>query len=467
MLAVISDLHFEEEATDVIRDPAGQKEPIIFQRNIPSRAFARFFSSLGDLVKRNRAEVLDFVLAGDIFDLHRTSLWFSEDPKEFRPFVDFAEVESNPTYESKILKILKAIADEKPVAETLGLIQLLARKRYLEDPLKPGSETDFPVDVRVHYLPGNHDRLANASGPIRSQVRSLLGLTASAEPFSHTVPLSDPRVFVRHGHEYDRFNFSEDYEKFTPFPAVIPDANYAAPSFGDFITVEVASRLPYQFRSHYAASDIVSSPALRELYLRLLEFDDVRPQSDLLAFLLSSPDSADSEDQLWGLLKPVLQEVLKDIYAHDFLQTWLHKLGYGWVSLALKTKFWDGDVGLDLIRDFGKKLVGSGSGPAPEAVASREELIRNGTARFVIAGHTHEPQVAGINATPPLDRFYVDTGTWRRRILAAGDPPAFASVKALTYVTVCGSKEDPRETDGPTTKTESFDYWSGYTERWA
>jgi hypothetical protein len=43
------------------------------------------------------------------------------------------------------------------------------------------------------------------------------------------------------------------------------------------------------------------------------------------------------------------------------------------------------------------------------------------------------------------------------------DRSAFGSAKALTYVMVYASSEDR---SGAASKNESFDYWSGFTERW-
>ena len=82
----------------------------------------------------------------------------------------------------------------------------------------------------------------------------------------------------------------------------------------------------------------------------------------------------------------------------------------------------------------------------------------------MVAGHTHDPQVGFVNGSAAFDRFYVDTGTWRRRLLAGGQPLRFGNVKSLTYVTVYASSED--RSTASSLKTESFDFLSGYTERW-
>lgn len=460
MLVAISDLHFEEEQEDLVSSP--DCPPVCFQRNIPAAAFARVFSHLAELARRANADDLHLVLAGDIFDLHRTALWFSPQLKALCPYVSCADVAAKPAMEAAVLFVLRRIAAEPEVAATLGLLKALLQGRYRNSPEDPDSEEDFPAKVHLHYLPGNHDRLANATPGIRQEVRSLFGLPQSPAPFDNSFTLTDPRVLVRHGHEYDRFNFSENYEDTSPLPEAIPASQYDSPAFGDFITVEVAARLPYQFRQTYTPTDICRKPALGVLYKGLLAFDDVRPQSALLDYLLSETDSATSRSELWKLLRPVVNTVLEDVHDHPFLHAWLPRLGKRAVGLALKTGAWK--LGLDLLPRFGSMFATAGASQLPQVLASREPALLSGQVRFVVAGHTHDPQVAFVNGDTSFDRFYVDTGTWRRRLLAGGRPLRFGNLKSLTYVTVYASCEDRSRTRP--VKTESFDYLSGYTERW-
>jgi UDP-2,3-diacylglucosamine pyrophosphatase LpxH len=447
MLTVISDLHFEEEDSDIIR--GGGKE-LGLQRNVPARAFGKVFSTLAQLADQNGAKQLDLVLAGDIFDLQRTSLWFRG---SLRPYVSNLKVDG--ACQDAILKILDAIEKEPEVKKTLELLQLLGQGRYRQHVEEPGSERAFSVPVVLHYVPGNHDRLLNSTPTIRSRVRSLLGTAPAEDRFPHTITFGDPRVLVRHGHEYDRYNFSEDYEGFNPFPETIPEEHYDNPAFGDFITLEVATALPRLFREEYGDARILADPVLQKVYVRLLEFDDVRPQSALVDFLLHVPDGP-GEDQVWDLLRPVVTKLLDRIYDHEYLRSWLHWLGYDVIAFLLKTKFWHVNFALDVLKEHASS-IGSTKGPGCVAIAGHESELPG--LRFVIAGHTHEPQVALIG---PNDQYYVDTGTWRHRVLFNGQQSG--RVKALTYVTVYASGEDQGKP--PVQKKESFDFWSGYTQRW-
>ncbi len=78
MIAVISDLHFEEETRDVIRGKDGQDE-LAYQRNILAAPYRRLITALARGAQRNDVENLRLVLAGDIFELFQTSLWFTDE----------------------------------------------------------------------------------------------------------------------------------------------------------------------------------------------------------------------------------------------------------------------------------------------------------------------------------------------------------------------------------------------------
>src|SRR3954453_13096667 len=107
MLAVISDLHFEEEASDINTDASG-RPAVSFSRNTPAEAYRRLVTWLATEAHRTQAQRMDLVLAGDIFDLHRTMLWFTEKPESARPYVSLSEV--GQELEDKVLYILSAIA---------------------------------------------------------------------------------------------------------------------------------------------------------------------------------------------------------------------------------------------------------------------------------------------------------------------------------------------------------------------
>lgn len=486
MLVVISDLHFEEEASDVISvDGAGP--PVEYQRNIPSRAYRRLMASLAREAERNGAKRLDLVLAGDIFDLDRTSLWFEPvHGEEVRPYdAATTEVATGSALEAKILEIVEAIArepqaggTEPTVADTLAAFQELARGRYRRDPGDPASEEAFPIPadrIAIHYVPGNHDRLVDSTDSVRQRVRQLLGMGDSGGPFAHQLRFEDPSVLVRHGHEYDRFTFSADHRKTRTLPVELPAEQYAQPAFGNFVTVAIASRLPVLFRREHGAGAIVADPVLRAVYLRLLEFDDLRPQSALVRFLLATPVEGVTEKRIWRAVEPVARALLEEVHEHPYLRGWLKGLEKRWwpdridaIQALLDSKFWRRGITLGELRLLATHAWSSGAGEedGPVDHACREAAIRDGSVRFLVAGHTHRPRVELLYADRRGERYYVDTGTWRNRILTNRDQSGFRRLKSLTYVVFYASDEDRGGRGAGQPKLESMDYWSGFTQRW-
>src|SRR5256885_11938679 len=124
MIAVISDLHFEEEASDVIHGEDGHSE-LVFRRNLDPAAYYSFIDQMAEEVIRRKAREFDLVIAGDLFDFNRTTLWFED---ELRPYVPIHQV--SPELEEKIIQILDAIAAEAPISAALAALQLLAKGRY-------------------------------------------------------------------------------------------------------------------------------------------------------------------------------------------------------------------------------------------------------------------------------------------------------------------------------------------------
>src|SRR5438445_9268018 len=123
MIAVISDLHFEEEASDII---TGSGKQIIFRRNLDPKAYRSFISHMADEARRRRAKTFELVIAGDLFDFNRTTLWFQDD---LRPYLRVDEVSGE--LEQKILGILNAIACEPRVETTLKLFRDISAGKYM------------------------------------------------------------------------------------------------------------------------------------------------------------------------------------------------------------------------------------------------------------------------------------------------------------------------------------------------
>src|SRR5215813_11879308 len=373
MIVVISDLHFEEEASDVIPGSNG-RAPLIFRRNLEPRAYRHFIIQMAEQVEHRRLANFDLVIAGDLFDFNRTTLWFRDD---LRPYVALEKIDT--PLEQKILDILEAVAAEPPIKEALDVFQLLSRGRYRTD---DGKEHDFPAkQITIHYLTGNHDRLSNATPRVRKRVRELLGLSGSSG-FPHYFLLKDPAVLIRHGHEYDRNNFVMDPEKLKVIPLELPEDVYSEANFGDFLTIDVAVRLPVLFRQKYGDAEVLSNRVMANVYQRLLQFDDVRPQSALLDYMLDSSGGEYSSEEAWERLVPVIVDLLDEIHNHKFFRYWLSKRAKPWAPIELemargllKAGGWRNRVSRELARKIAHYLMG-GDTQGPEIIAAREELLQ-------------------------------------------------------------------------------------------
>jgi UDP-2,3-diacylglucosamine pyrophosphatase LpxH len=466
MLVVISDLHFEEEASDNVSGD-GTYPAIKFSRNLPAHVFQSFVIHLANEARRNRAKRLDLVLAGDVFDIHRTSLWFRDNPSGVRPYLGNGDVDG--ALEVKILEILAAIQGDDEAKNGLRVFRRLASGTYLDRGLRV-----FPVPVSLHYLPGNHDRLANATPAIRKLVRQMLGMPSEEGALPHVLTFPLERTVVRHGHEYDRYNFARDLSELETIPLDLPSESYDAAPFGDMVTIDVASRLPTLFREIHGDPNVLADPVLRSIYLRLLEFDDLRPQSAMLNFLLHMPEARIDPATVWRNIEPVIKNLLEELHSHPFLITWLDRMDKKWrldaidvVQTALSLKSWRlAGIPLGLAQFISNTILQNlHSQVTPQVLASREQAICSGEYLFVVAGHTHNPATELIAHDDKGERYYLNSGTWRNRVPATPDFRAFGRLKALTYVLIYGPDEDIGNVERPL-KLASFDFWTGVTQRW-
>jgi UDP-2,3-diacylglucosamine pyrophosphatase LpxH len=450
----------------------GTLPPLQFWRNLPAAPYRQLIAGLAAEARRNKARRLDFVLAGDIFDLHRTGLWFRDNPADVRPYVDNTAV--SPAQEAFLLRVIDGIANEVHAVDVLAVLRLLAAGRYVDE---AGQERLFPVPVEVHYIPGNHDRFANATPAIRTAVRQALGLPGHGAAFPQSLHMENEKALVRHGHEYDFVNFSVDHRQTETFPIHLPLEQYQGAAFGDFATVDLASRLPTLFRETHGDQAILADQTLRTLYLRLLEFDDLRPLTAVFNYFIYADGQIIDSDVAWRAIEPVLITLLEEIADDPFLASWLEKLDQPWrldiidaVQAALATRPWrwlPPRLPFDLAeRVAARALAGTTARPGAERFAAHESSIKNGQNRYIIAGHTHRPQVALIANDRQGERYYVDTGTWRNRVPSTPDFKQFGRLKTLNYMIAYGPDEDRGALPADGVKIASFDYWSGYAQGW-
>ena len=435
MLTVLSDLHFSEAQSTRIG-------PYRFNRNLPASTYQAYLSELNQIARANRIQSMELVLAGDILEISRSGFWLDGGD---RPYLSNQAVEPGSSAEATILKIIEAIADEENVAETLALF------RHIQDYFEPR--------IHLHYVLGNHDRLVNATPATRSKVRDLFGLVGGSDLLPHVFFWRDfkdqPFCLVRHGHEYDPMNFSLNVKEMEQIPAGFPEAVYGQPCLGDITTIEFGAALPRVFFAVHGLEEIVADATLMALYRRLMEFDDVRPTTALLAYIFSTPGV--KKRKTWELMKPCFARIIQELRNNPFFMEEIRRsealskgrriLLQGFLSsdlLARGLPYW---MVKQLMKNVSKKIKLT----SPAKWAKREALIKEADSgcQCVISGHTHFPEVSLLSARKGNERYYINTGTWRNVIPATRKFKHFGRLKAMTKVIVFRPMEQNKPVNEP------------------
>ena len=206
MIVVLSDLHFSEAQSTQIGSYR-------FNRNLPPEAYQAYFSEINQFAKANRVEKIDLVLAGDILEISRSGIWLEG---EHRPYINNDAVQSGSEAERIIIKVLDAIANEAKVSETLALFQNI--------------QGYFDMDVEIHLISGNHDRLVNATPNTQRRVWEMFGVDGRTDRIDNFLIFNDDRgepfCLIRHGHEYDPTNFSINVRTLDTIPTSFSEEVY-------------------------------------------------------------------------------------------------------------------------------------------------------------------------------------------------------------------------------------------------
>lgn len=445
MLIVLSDLHFAESNSYNLGDK-------LYNHNLPSSVYKAYFREIADLIHEDFIDRIDIVLAGDIFELNRSTLWFKD---SFRPYVNNNAVEPNSPLENRIIEIIDAIVADYRVSETLALFRNLS--------------VLFGKPITIHYLPGNHDRLCNSSPRIRRRIRSYLGMEDSDLAFPNQyihIVNGAAMVLVRHGHEYDRANFSLNTELMPVIPTFIPKEAYDAPVIGDIVTLEIATKIPLAFKEYYSEAMIMRVDALSSIYQRLNDFDNVRPVTALMSFLFSTPGL--SQKDVWRFIEPVFIKAVNDIATDPSMADRLVEfggiVGFGAtiLRLILKTRLWRKGIPFWIAKSLIRPAFARTDLGLQAKLVSREECLQPGNSGVVavVAGHTHNPAVELLQSGKGQERYYINDGTFRNVITSSPDLTQFGRIRSKARVLIFESGERNPEYVRPT--GWSFDFTAKY-----
>lgn len=443
MLVFISDLHFVDGS-------AGEHNP-------PTKAFEYFFEDLVSIAGKesNRIKEIKIVLLGDMFDLLRTEEWFPYDANE-RPWGD-----DEGKIKTHAKEILAKILSHRENVQTFQTIR--DGIKNLRDNCQQFAQCRLESAPRLFYIPGNHDRLVNKYKSLRVEVCKCLGIPKKwhdpADPFPHIYDDLRYGVFARHGHEFDIFNY-ESGASYT-----LPD--YERVPIGDPITTELVARLPYEADLYLQGQGM--PPKEREpIKARLQEIENVRPLSAVIEWLLYRVRQ-EEEPVVQQAIESAIDKAIGLFNGLNYVKLWFERhdrWGFDeadkiqiFLSLLTKLKLSTMDSFMHLVGKV--KSMGFFAKDNLREAAPRELSRLDSRFRYVVYGHTHEPLVAALRSDPPLvgdfrpmEKVYLNTGTWRSRYYQADVDHSFMSWKNMTFVIFY--REDER-----IGRKADFETWTG------
>ena len=463
MLVIVSDLHLTDGTTGMC---------------IPAGAFELFRERLEDMVydasqrgdgTYQPIESFDLLLLGDILDPLSSTQWIAEEkgePGYARPWSQA----DDPAFVNKVSQITDKVINEN--AESLAILYRIARGegislppatknhqadlRLLHD---PSSHARLPVQVRIHYMVGNHDWYYHLPGPGMDQIRikivNTLGLANTLSPFPYVLEESDllkdvlrqHSVFARHGDYYDSYNL---YKK-----------NRDHASLSDAVCIELFTRLGAQIRSE------LQGELPPGFFRDLDEMGSVRPPlmtpvwiANLLDRYKVSAAQREKIDDIW-------HDLVEQFSKLDFLDELNQPFAFDMVDaiqVALKFSRLTSIDNLDewvlsIEKLMGLLGLGGTSKDSYEKYAVREDAYLAREARFIVYGHTHQFAVSPLRSTikngAPFDQMYLNAGTWlsvHKVCDADSNKKGFIPYKTMGYLGIF--KEDER-------RSKAYETWNG------
>jgi UDP-2,3-diacylglucosamine pyrophosphatase LpxH len=452
MLIIISDVHLGDGTT------AASISPVAFDLFASRLNETAHFASFRRDGSYRPIESIDLVLMGDILDPLHSTRWLntqSTNGVKVLPWTD----STDPNYAVKLREVTRAILAENE--ESVDVLRQLASGKAVN--IRPANwkrgpnlntRVRLPVKVNIHYIVGNHDWYYHLPGEnfdqVRSDVVAAMGLSNAGSPFPYRLEespalheiFSQHKVYGRHGDCFDNFNYSREKGR-----------NHS--TLGDALTMEVFNRYPLAVQKRFG--DEIPA-ALVDSLRRLV---NVRP-------VLAAP--------LWisGQLKrhagsAALESELKRVWddlCDEFLQLPIVRQADKAfkldivdalemvVKISRRASF---NTINDLVIWIREKIWRDNLSFADHALD--EPTFLDGTARYIVYGHTHHHEIVSLDAEgrPPYpdSQVYLNSGTWHSYYdLAIKNPleQKFLPYQALTYLTFY--KDDERE-------GRNFDAWSG------
>ncbi len=443
MLAVLSDIHFQDTATS---GPGSFGDA-----NVHPAAFEHLWRQLEVLADGVAASMpITVVLNGDVIELLRSERWFAEGTRPYN-------FTSPP--DAAMLRTAASIGDAILRENERAIVALGSRK------------------ARFVVVYGNHDRLLreDALAPVRARFAKLLGGDVT---FVDLFRDERHRALIHHGHELDWTCSEYQHARvFDGWDATNPAHRMLAP-LGDWVALDIGTRLPHLAWEMLAARSELSPPLRDDLYARLVHLDDLRPQGEILSWLMR-PGGLDDLSERAGELAAIarfLGDLMNELVTQAMprIEPWLEahgrpmfdRLALGAVSLLGSTRYTASTLPAVMER-IHAYLAGQDK---PWEWVPRLDEWADDNVRFFSSGHTHKPEVMPLRQGPSVDpssrsdgRWYVNTGTWRRAIVRSPlDREEYSTVKQLAYAVFYDAEESYRATGR---LGLAFDFWQGASQR--
>lgn len=411
MLVLISDLHLNDNA---------------FSGTVPVTAFKIFRERLRDMAydaswrsdgTYRPIERVDLVLLGDILDMIRSARWpLPEDAGYVRPWSD----QGSGVFQKKIAEIAQSVlAANEPSLEVVrslssGKVMTLppaAAGKPAQVGREPEAAGRVPVEVRTHYVAGNHDWFLRLQGAtydaVRDQVVRAMCLSQPAgQPFPYS-PLDsdalrqacqDHRAWFLHGDCYDPMNCEGDRDR---------------SSLGDAIVVDLINR----FSAEVARK--LSDRLPEECLEGLRQIDYVRPLL-LIPVWVDGLLARTCRGDLAKEVKRVWDEVADQFLALDFVRERRpHLPAFTLDAMAAALKFSSGVsmASLSKLLSWVSGMTRGGNESPCYKNACEEADFLSRRARSIVYGHTHVHEIVPLevsySSAGALEQVYMNSGTWR------------------------------------------------------
>lgn len=481
MLVIISDLHLTDGSSgDTVKTGAFR----VFRQRLVEMATAASWRSVAD--DRDKSEFkpierIDLVLLGDILDIIRSRSWIKED-SALRPWIGSP---FDPDFVERVRiitgSVLCANWESLRVLRDLGCngLDIQTPDSVPEDQSPDAKDDGHHVDVHLHYMVGNHDWFFHLDGDEYDQICRVvsreLGLTINHPiPFPHEIEESPAleeicekhKVYPRHGDIHDPINCHREpprigskwIAKLFPGPPVRYFRDES--SIGDVIVVDIVTRFAKR------VGELPPGTVSEEVIEGLKELDNVRPVSSALFWVISLLKSCGASDAESDRVMGIWDELEREFFVDRFIQSKEDPASLLTVLDGLRSKFWLAQ----LLRNRSVRRVflwmfGSVLRRPPKSYAKHaleEDWIKEGKARFVVYGHTHQHEIVPLDLHQqvkgdpnPLPQIYFNSGTWKPAHQLAtrklGDLE-FLRYNVMTYLAFY--RDDER-------KGRRFESWSG------